>query len=104
MCCWKVGGQTDISVCLPLCLGGWSENYATYLTYSPKLSQQSKNCKEVLVTFFFYKGWEGLEKTVGYCYEKSALDTTMCASLCLEKLQVNIPDIGVKREEYHIIL
>lgn len=56
------------------------------------------------MTFFFYKGWEGLEKTVGYCYEKSALDTTMCASLCLEKLQVNIPDIGVKREEYHIIL
>lgn len=50
----------------------------------------SKNCKEVLVTFFFYKGLEGFGKTVGYCYENSSSDTTVCASLCLEKLQVNV--------------
>lgn len=37
-------GETELNFCLslPQCLGGWSENYATYLVYSPEHSKQQK--------------------------------------------------------------
>lgn len=37
-------GETELNfwLNLPQCLGGWSENYATYLVYSPEHSKQQK--------------------------------------------------------------
>lgn len=63
----------------------------------------SKNCKEVLVTFFFYKGLEGFGKTV----ESKLFFRYNCVCfLVLGKAasKCPVPDIGGMHEEYHIIL